>query len=379
MIESLRKIVDLNMVNSIYSNATGGKINFVLEEESGENAKISAMVVDGQMTSFIITKQQTLINTQNYQIYIDNESVDGIIEEVPMELNAETIEALNAETGWDLDNSWIGGHIYVCGVQNLPMIAGDYLFEVDADDITLETTFTIPVQYLFKKITNSEQGGGFEYYVAIRNTEGQPTDWNYTGTTFFYNGSATTEIGISEQDPSVPVTWCADWVWNDLSDESKQELEPYRYCEGFELYTAERMQGETYYTYDGSQSNTLFLNMNMINFSTLSADTRYDTDRSQPDTIVGQQGWALTDWIEIKGGEGYDINYNFSNDEYDKFDAIEFDANKQYIQWHNCDGDKIDLGDGHALAHIYTNSQSKYVRLQWTPAWTSDQSMTIMH
>ena len=152
------------------------KGNVISDESSDDSLKIVSLCGRGEVVAYVFTKSDTTISTDGCIFYINNQVVSGEFMDTQMTLDADFIAEINVDLGIDLDDSWIGGHYYV-GYVKYKMLAGNYSLKIKTQDITLKTTFTVPVSYWLLKIKVADD---FEYYVAIRNTEGQPRDWNYT-------------------------------------------------------------------------------------------------------------------------------------------------------------------------------------------------------
>ena len=368
VVSSLKNVINLNPINRIYQKYTGFGTFVPIDGGSTADGDFISILVgfgDGGINFIIILKPDKSIGETQTFTY-DGETIEGEIEDTGMTITAELIPMFEQEYGIILDESWLGAPIYMCTAMGLGDMAGNHVFEFVGGDVDWTYSYSVPVQYFIKEVSDT---GGSVYYVAFRNTEDYDDstgDWSYINgyrnVTFYENGSQSTNIGISEQDPGSPVTWSPQYCWEDLSDESKSSLQDYYKAAGFELYMMYPYNAATYFRANGAQSNSIWINDNMIDYTTLETNKKYDLDNSSWD-IVETTDVSLTDYIDISAAPNFEVTYNCSSRSW--VEAMWFDANKQPVGWSKTWQEVMEIDTDKYKKDYWVDSSVKYVRLQW--------------
>lgn len=368
VVSSLKNIINLNPINRIYQKYTGFGTFVPIDGGStadGDFISILASFGDSGISFIIILKPDKSIGETQTFTY-DGETIEGSVEDTGMTVTAEMLPMFEETYHIILDESWLGSPVYMCSAMGLGDMAGNHVFEFVGGDVDWSYRYSVPVKYFIKEVSNA---GGNVYYVAFRNTEDYDDstgDWSYvngyTNVTFYENDSQSTNVGIAEQDPGMPVTWSPQDVWDDLSDESKSSLQEYYKAVGFELYLLYPYNAATYFRANGAQSNSIWVNENMINYTTLETNKKYDLDNSSWD-IVETTDVTLTDYIDISAAPNFKVTYNCSSRSW--VEAMWFDANKQPVGWSKTWQEVMEIETNKYQKDYWLDSTVKYVRLQW--------------
>ena len=263
MYNSIRKVIDLNPINKMYSKMTHGNTGFIRPE--GKTGIILYPFSMDDMNGVLVAgdASQELPDFANGKIYVDGVEVEvrqvegGVIE------NAQLLAEMNAAFEYmglpQLDDSYIGGfYDLMAGDLGGPRLAGDtYTLAFSDGSITITETITVPVTYYldYVDVDDGEGGVAYYYYVAFRNTTDWTPEWNYQDTVFkTADGTVTEDVRIGEQDPGTPVTWYVTDALDSMTEYSREKFTPYSGFVGYELQVDAPFNDNVYYTYDGANS-----------------------------------------------------------------------------------------------------------------------------
>ena len=271
MYNSIRKVIDLNPINKMYSKMTHGNTGFIRPESEG-GILLYPFSIEGE-NGVLVTgdASQPLPDFANGKIYVDDVEVEIRLREGGVIESAEILAEMNASFAYmglpQLDDSYIGGfYALMAGDLGGPRLAGDtYTLAFSDGSITVTETITVPVTYYLDYVDVDDGQGGvaFSYYVAFRNTTDWTPAWNYQDTVFkTASGIVTEDVRIGEQDPGTPVTWYVNDALDSMTEYSREKFTRYSGFVGYELQVDAPFNNTVYYTYDGANSTACNITVN---------------------------------------------------------------------------------------------------------------------
>lgn len=270
MLNSIKKIIEINPINRIYNNTTGKTLLPVAEDTEGMATYAFLMDEAIYFVTFMKPGHVTIDEEDIESLSATCDGVETTIDEtsyIPIEgeYDVDKFNTILVEKGFEpLPESYNGGVAVLTVFYTTPSsrLAGSHIFTVtDGSNFNATATYVEPLNYyLFEIECGDSEEDKWSYYVAFRNTTDLTPEWDYTEITFYCGDEVTDQIYVPEQDPGVPVTWVVDeYTLGDMTDNSKQIMIPFTGSRGFELAIIAPLSGEAYYTYGDHTSNTYFV------------------------------------------------------------------------------------------------------------------------